>query len=244
MRRPRRSGSSLRPLRPPQAVRLTRGARHCGSGGGGGGDPGRAGGGEGGKRPRLTGSGVGRGRVGRGRGAGGAAPAPSEHRPARRRHVRHQQPRSREETAGKHAGRPAGPEPGVQEKISSRQGGEERPGRGAASEGRHGAGSGGSRVRRRGERTRGGSVPRATERRCGRGSAGTARVPRPLSAPSPQSSPAVFRRLKFGSGSVPARCGERRPRSGTAPPGSRGSASRRELLCLVPAGAAAEPQQA
>lgn len=135
-RRPGGPASSPRSLRPPPAVRLTRGARHCGSGGAVAATRGgRAAGREGGKGPRLTGSGVGRGRVGRGRGAGGAAPAPSEQRPARRRHVRHQQPRSREETAGKHAGRPAGPEPGVQEKISSRQRGEERPGRGAASEG-------------------------------------------------------------------------------------------------------------
>lgn len=91
--------------------------------------------------------------------------------------------------------------------------------------------------------------------RDGSGPAGGA----PLTAPSPQSSPAVVRQLKFGSGLVPSgeSCrhgavargdcvsGERRPRSGTAPPGCRGSASRRGLLCLVTAaGAPAEPQQA
>lgn len=41
-------------------------------------------------------------------------------------HVRHQQPRGGEEAAGEHAERPAGPVPGMQEKVPARQGGEPR----------------------------------------------------------------------------------------------------------------------
>lgn len=110
------------PLSPPPAVCAeAAGARDCGSGG----DAAR-----GGDAAGPEGSGVGRRRVRPGPRSDrrcpcplGTAPGPG---PARRRHGRDQQPRSCEEAAGKHAGGPAGPEPGVPEKIPPRQGGEWR----------------------------------------------------------------------------------------------------------------------
>lgn len=110
------------PLSPPPAVCAeAAGARDCGSGGDAewGGDAAGAGGFRCGAQTCRLGPRSER----RCPCPLGTAPGPG---PARRRHGRDQQPRSREEAAGKHAGGPAGPEPGVPEKIPPRQGGEWR----------------------------------------------------------------------------------------------------------------------